>query len=162
MSEAGVLAERLGAALRRAGLRLVTAESCTGGGLAEVVTSVPGSSAWFDRGIVAYSNEAKREMLGVAPQLIESHGAVSEAVATAMALGACAGRADRAAVAVSGIAGPGGGSETKPVGTVCLAVAAAGGVPRVRTVQFAGDREEIRRRAVREAMSNLLAVLESA
>ena len=162
MIEAGVLAERLGAALRGAGLRLVTAESCTGGGLASVVTSVPGSSAWFDRGVVAYSNEAKQEMLGVAPQLIEAHGAVSEAVATAMALGARAGRADRAAVAVSGIAGPGGGSATKPIGTVCLAVAAADGVPRVRTVQLAGDREEVRRQAVREAMSSLLAVLDSA
>ena len=140
----------------------MTAESCTGGGLAEVVTSVPGSSAWFDRGIVAYSNEAKQEMLGVAPQLIEAHGAVSEAVATAMALGARAGRADRAVVAVSGIAGPGGGSATKPAGTVCLAVATAGGVPRVRTVRFAGDRAEIRRQAVLEAMSNLLAALESA
>ena len=162
MNGFAALAERLGAALRDAGLRLVTVESCTGGGLAEVVTSVPGSSAWFDRGVVAYSNEAKQEMLGVAPQLIEAHGAVSEAVAAAMALGAVGERADRAAVAVSGIAGPEGGTAAKPVGTVCLAVAVARRVSRARTVHFEGGREEIRRRAVREAMSDLLAELESA
>ena len=93
MSDLAVLAERLGSVLRKAELRLVTAESCTGGWLAEAVTAVPGSSAWFDRGFVAYSNEAKHEMLGVAVSLIESHGAVSEPVAAAMAQGACAGAA---------------------------------------------------------------------
>lgn len=161
MSEATSLAERLGAALRKAELRLVTAESCTGGGVAEAVTAVPGSSAWFDRGYVAYSNEAKQEMLGVAAPLIATHGAVSEPVVSAMALGACAGRADRAAVAVSGVAGPGGGSAAKPVGTVCLALAVAGGTPRARTVLFAGDRADIRRQAVCAAMSGLIEVLES-
>ena len=162
MNGAAVLAERLGVALVGAGLRLVTAESCTGGGLAEAVTSVPGSSAWFDRGVVAYSNEAKQEMLGVAPRLVEAHGAVSEAVASAMALGAVAERAECVAVAVSGIAGPGGGSEAKPVGTVCLGVAVAGRALSARTVVLEGDREGIRRQAVHEAMSDLLAVVETA
>ena len=139
MSEIATLAERLGAALGETGLRLVTAESCTGGGIAQAVTAVAGSSAWFDRGFVAYSNEAKQEMLGVTASLVETHGAVSEPVVAAMALGACAGDPDRVAVAVSGIAGPGGGSATKPVGTVCLALSIAGDAPRTRTVLFEGE-----------------------
>ena len=161
MNGATVVAERLGVALVGAGLRLVTAESCTGGGLAEAVTSIPGSSAWFDRGVVAYSNEAKQEMLGVAPRLLEAHGAVSEAVASAMALGAVGERADCVAIAVSGIAGPGGGSEAKPVGTVCLGVAVAGRTLSARTVVLEGDREGIRRQAVHEAMSDLLCAVET-
>ena len=161
MSETASFAERLGAALREAELRLVTAESCTGGGIAEAVTAAPGSSAWFDRGFVAYSNEAKQEMLGVAAPLIEAHGAVSEPVVAAMARGARAGRTDRAAMAVSGIAGPGGGSVAKPVGTVCIAVAIAGDPTRTRTVRLDGDRTEIRRQAVRAAMSDLIHALES-
>ena len=156
-----VLAERLGAALRASGLRLVTAESCTGGWIAEAVTAVPGSSTWFDRGVVAYSNEAKQEMLGVAASLIETHGAVSEVVAAAMAQGARGGYPDRVAVAVSGIAGPGGGSTAKPVGTVCLALAVAGDAPRTRTVRFDGDRAGIRHQAVCTAMSDLVDALES-
>ena len=161
MSEVAILAKRLGAALRRAGLRLVTAESCTGGWIAEAVTAVSGSSAWFDRGHVAYSNEAKREMLGVAASLIEAHGAVSEPVAAAMAQGACARRSDLAVVAVSGVAGPGGGTATKPVGTVCLALAIAGDPICARTLRFDGGRTEIRRQAVCAAMSNLIEALES-
>ena len=161
MSEIASFAERLGAALREAELRLVTAESCTGGWIAEAVTAVAGSSAWFDRGFVAYSNEAKQEMLGVAAPLIEAHGAVSEPVVAAMARGARAGRADRAAIAVSGIAGPGGGSVAKPVGTVCIAVATAGDPTWTRTVHLDGDRTEIRRQAVWAAMSDLIHVLES-
>ena len=161
MNEIANLAERLGAALRRAELRLVTAESCTGGWIAEAVTAVPGSSAWFDRAAVAYSNEAKQEMLGVAASLIEAHGAVSEPVVAAMARGIGGARADRAAVAVSGIAGPGGGSAAKPVGMVCLAVAIAGNSPRARTVLLEGDRTRIRRQAVCAAMTDLLEALES-
>ena len=161
MSEIAALAERLGAALRKAGLRLVTAESCTGGWIAEAVTAVPGSSAWFDRGFVAYSNEAKQEMLGVAASLIEAHGAVSETVVAAMARGAHAGREDRAAVAVSGIAGPGGGSAAKLVGTVCIALAIARDPTRTRTVCLDGDRGGIRRRTVCTAMSDLIDALES-
>lgn len=161
MSGIVILAERLGAALEAAGLRLVTAESCTGGRIAAAVTEVPGSSAWFDRGVVAYSNEAKQEMLGVAASLIETHGAVSEEVVAAMVRGARGRCAGRVAVAVSGIAGPGGGSAAKPVGTVCLALAIARDPPRTRTVRLRGDREEIRRRAVRAAMVDLIEALES-
>lgn len=160
MSEVAVLAERLGSALRKTELRLVTAESCTGGWLAEAVTAVPGSSAWFDRGYVAYSNEAKHEMFGVAASLIEAHGAVSEPVVAAMAQGACAGRSDLAAVAVSGVAGPGGGTAAKPVGTVCFAHIVAGGATCTRTVRFDGDRTEVRRQAVCAAMSALVDALE--
>lgn len=161
MNEIADLAERLGVALRRAELRLVTAESCTGGSIAEAVTAVPGSSAWYDRGVVAYSNEAKQDMLGVSAPVIEAHGAVSETVVSAMACGIRAGAEDRAAVAVSGIAGPGGGSAAKPVGTVCIALAIAGEPPRARTVHFKGTRAEIRRRAVYAAMSDLVDALES-
>ena len=161
LNEIATLAERLGAALRKAELRLVTAESCTGGWIAEAVTAVPGSSAWFDRGVVAYSNEAKQEMLGVAASLIEAYGAVSEPVAAAMARGVRGERVDRAAVAVSGIAGPGGGSAAKPVGTVCIAVAIAGGRTWTRTARLDGDRTEIRRQAVWTTMSDLIDALES-
>ena len=161
MSEIAALAERLGAALEAAGLRLVTAESCTGGRIAEAVTAVPGSSAWFDRGVVAYSNEAKQEMLDVPASLIEAHGAVSEPVVAAMARGARAGCSDRAVIAVSGIAGPGGGSAAKPVGTVCLAVAVGPDTLRTRTVLLDGDRAEIRRKAACAAMSEVIAGLES-
>ena len=161
MNEAAALAERLGTALEAAGLRLVTAESCTGGGIAEAVTAAPGSSAWFDRGVVAYSNEAKREMLGVPASLIEAHGAVSEPVVAAMAHGARGKHADRAVIAVSGVAGPGGGSVAKPVGTVCLALAVARDVPQTRTARFDGDRAGIRRQAVCAAISDLIEALES-
>ena len=161
VSEVATLAVRLGAALEAAGLRLVTAESCTGGGVAEAVTAVPGSSAWFDRGVVTYSNEAKQEMLGVPASLIETHGAVSEPVVEAMAHGARGEHAGRAVIAVSGIAGPLGGSAAKPVGTVCLAFAVARGAPRTRTVHFDGDRTGVRRQAVCAAISDLVAALES-
>ena len=160
MREFAALAERLGVVLRDAGFRLVTAESCTGGGIAESVTALPGSSAWFDRGVVAYSNEAKQDMLGVSARLIEAHGAVSEPVVAAMAAGIGAGSADRAAVAVSGIAGPGGGSAAKPVGTVCIAVAIGGDSPRTRTVRFDGTRDEIRRQAVCAAMTDVVDALD--
>ena len=160
MREVAALAERLGAALRKAELRLVTAESCTGGGIAEAVTAVPGSSAWFDRGVVVYSNAAKQDMLGVSAPVIEAHGAVSEPVVAAMARGVRAGAADRAAVAVSGIAGPGGGSAAKPVGMVCIALAIAGDPPCARTVHFDGTRAEIRRQAVCTALSDLIDALE--
>ena len=161
MSETAVLAERLGAMLGAAGLRLVTAESCTGGWIAQAVTAVAGSSAWFDRGVIAYSNEAKQEMLGVPASLIETHGAVSEPVVAAMARGVRGARADRVAVAVSGIAGPGGGSAAKPVGTVCVAVAVAADPPRTGTRRLHGDRTAIRRQAVCAALEALVEALES-
>ena len=112
------LARAVGDALAGAGLVLATAESCTGGLIAQRVTSVAGSSRWFDRGFVTYSNDAKREMLGVDPALLQVHGAVSEEVVLAMAAGALAASAAGAALAVSGVAGPGGGTAAKPVGTV--------------------------------------------
>lgn len=146
---------------RAAKLRLATAESCTGGLIAAVLTSVPGSSDVLDRGFVTYSNEAKSDLLGVDPTLIERHGAVSEAVASQMAAGALA-RADAGiTVSVTGIAGPGGGSAEKPVGLVFIATSAhianAGGVLTECQRHEFGDlgREEIRRATVLSAISQL-------
>ena len=153
------LAERVGRALRERGLMLATAESCTGGEVAAAVTAVPGSSRWFERGFVTYSNEAKREMLGVHPGTLQNHGAVSEAVVGEMADGAIAASDAGVAVAVSGVAGPGGGSAAKPVGLVCLAWAREGGETRTRTVRLQGDRSAIRGRAVRIALEGILELL---
>lgn len=115
------LAVQVGEQLSRRGLLLATAESCTGGWAASAITAIAGSSGWFDRGFVTYSNLAKQEMLGVLPATLESHGAVSEATAREMALGAVGRSAAHMGVAISGIAGPGGGTDAKPVGTVCFA-----------------------------------------
>lgn len=136
--------------------RLATAESCTGGLIAAACTDVPGSSAWFERGYVTYSNEAKQADLGVAPVLLAEHGAVSEAVVAAMARGALAATpvADWA-IAVSGVAGPGGASQTKPVGTVFIGWQARGATHEVVRYQFDGDRSEIRRAAVLAALVGL-------
>jgi len=143
-------------ALRERGWKLATAESCTGGGVAHAVTAIPGSSDVFDRGFVTYSNEAKTQMLGVPVATIAREGAVSEAVAAAMAEGAL--RASRAdvTVAITGIAGPGGGTPAKPVGTVCFAWATRGVVRDVRTHRLAGDRDEVRAASVRIALEGLL------
>ncbi|HKJ21840.1 MAG TPA: CinA family protein [Gammaproteobacteria bacterium] len=150
------LAERVGAALRRRGLCLAAAESCTGGWVGQAVTAVAGSSAWFDRGFVTYSNEAKVDMLGVRPQTLARHGAVSEAVAREMAEGAIGRSRAGAAVAVTGIAGPGGGTPDKPVGTVCFAWAVAGRTTAAATRRFEGDRQAIRRQAVAEALHGVV------
>ena len=157
--ELETLAQTLGQQLQAAGLMLATAESCTGGWIAKVVTDIPGSSGWLDRGFVTYSNAAKREMLGVAVATLERHGAVSEAVVREMALGALARSQARVAVAVSGIAGPGGGSAEKPVGTVCLAWALPGREPVTRRECFDGDREAVRRQTVRRALEGLIGLL---
>jgi nicotinamide-nucleotide amidase len=149
---------RLGDALRARGERLAAAESCTGGLIAAACTAVAGSSDWFERGFVTYSNEAKTELLGVPPALIAQQGAVSEEVATAMALGARAHSRAQWSVAVTGIAGPGGGSPAKPVGTVWLAVAGPDGV-RAQRLQLAGDRSDVRRQTVEKALDALLASL---
>ncbi len=151
------LARRVGEALLDAGLMLVTAESCTGGWIAKVVTDVPGSSGWFTLGLVTYSNAAKRELLGVPAEVLERHGAVSEPVVRAMAAGALA-SCPRAGVgvAVSGIAGPAGGTPDKPVGTVWLAWARRGGAARACCERFGGDREAVRRQTVRAALEGLL------
>jgi len=142
--------------LAAAGLSLVSAESCTGGWVAKLLTDVPGSSGWFERGFVTYSNAAKTQLLGVPAELIESHGAVSESTVRAMAVGALAHSQGQLSVAVSGIAGPGGGSEDKPVGTVWLAWAGVGGETRAQRFQFSGDRDAVRRQAVAAALEGVL------
>lgn len=151
-----VIATRLAERLAERGWRLATAESCTGGWIAKVVTDIPGSSAWFDRGFVTYSDAAKVEMLGVRQQTLDSLGAVSEGTVLEMAAGAIAHSRAQVAVAVSGIAGPGGGSADKPVGTVCFAWAIPGSEVQARRLQFAGNREEVRHQAVRIAVELLL------
>lgn len=150
------LARRLGEALLERGGMLALAESCTGGGIAEAVTRIPGSSRWFDRGFVTYSNAAKEEMLGVSPETLARWGAVSEQTVGEMAAGAL--RKSRAewAAAVSGIAGPDGGTEEKPVGTVCFAWAGPGGTPETQTLYFSGNRQAVRRATVRAALEGLL------
>lgn len=159
MSELEVLARELGAALLERGEWLAAAESCTGGWLAQSVTAIAGSSGWFDRGFVTYSNAAKLEMLGVPETTLERHGAVSEATARAMAQGALArSRADWT-VAITGIAGPSGGSPEKPVGTVCFAWAAREGGCEAQICRFDGDRAAIREQSVRHALRGLLARL---
>ena len=154
------LAEAVLATARARGLRLATAESCTGGLVAAALTDIAGSSDVFDRGFVTYANGAKAGMLGVDPDLIDREGAVSEAVARAMALGALEASDAQAAVAVTGVAGPGGGSPDKPVGLVHFAAARRGGNVLVRGFRF-GDlgRAEVRLRSVREALSLLGEVL---
>jgi len=158
---AEVLAATVGGLLKAKGEKLVTAESCTGGGIAEAVTAISGSSEWFDRGFVTYSNEAKTEMLRVSPTTLASHGAVSEETAREMALGALAASPGTVSVSVTGIAGPTGGSRAKPVGTVCFAWARSGeAVPRSETRRFAGDRESVRRQSVVRALQGLNEMLD--
>lgn len=154
------LARQLGERLTPRGLVLATAESCTGGWIAKALTDVPGSSAWFERGFVTYHNRAKVEMLGVSAEILAAHGAVSEAVVREMVEGALARSAAQLAVSVSGVAGPGGGSAAKPVGTVWLAWAVIGRPTRARRFQFAGDREAVRRQAVEAALAGLLECLD--
>jgi nicotinamide-nucleotide amidase len=154
------LAARLGEALESRGLVLATAESCTGGWVAECVTSVAGSSDWYDRGFVTYSDASKEELLGVRRATLERHGAVSEETAREMAAGALARSRAALAVAVTGIAGPGGGTPAKPVGTVCFAWAARGRPPRSATRSFAGDRAGVRRQSVVAALEGVLEDLE--
>jgi nicotinamide-nucleotide amidase len=142
------LAAELGAALLARGWLLATAESCTGGWAAQAVTAVPGSSAWFDRGFVTYSNEAKTDMLGVERGVLGHFGAVSEETVRAMAEGALRNSRAQAALAISGVAGPGGGSDSKPVGTVCFAWALTGEPTRTATRRFDGDRRAVRMQSV--------------
>jgi nicotinamide-nucleotide amidase len=150
-------AARLGDLLRCRGWLLASAESCTGGLIAAACTALAGSSDWFDRGYVTYSNAAKTEALGVSAALIDAHGAVSAAVACAMAAGALARSRAQVAVAVTGIAGPGGATPGKPVGTVWLALATAGGEPHAEQLQFGGDRAAVREQTVRVALQRLIA-----
>jgi nicotinamide-nucleotide amidase len=149
--------ERLAALLRSRGARIATAESCTGGLIAAACTSLAGSSDWFERGFVTYSNEAKSEMLGVPVALIAAHGAVSAPVAMAMAEGALSYSPAAFAVSVTGIAGPGGGSAAKPVGTVWIGVAARDEKAAATLLQASGDRAAIRAASVARAFELLIA-----
>jgi nicotinamide-nucleotide amidase len=150
------LAEEVGQALRASGLRVSAAESCTGGWVSQCLTAIAGSSDWFERGFVTYSNEAKQEMLGVPADVLIRHGAVSEATAVAMATGALArSRADWA-LAITGIAGPTGGTPEKPVGTVCFAWAGPVAALTVSTRRFEGDRRAVRARSVEFALTEIL------
>jgi nicotinamide-nucleotide amidase len=149
------LAARLGAAALARGAMIATAESCTGGLVAGAITAIAGSSTWFERGFVTYSNLAKEQQLGVAPSTIERFGAVSEETAKAMAQGAVRGAAAQWAVAVTGIAGPDGGSPDKPVGTVWFAWAGPGFVETLQR-QFDGDRTAVRDASVRVALEGLV------
>lgn len=157
-------ARALGECLRARNLYLTTAESCTAGGVAYAVTTASGASHWFERGFITYTNESKMQMLGVSPVYLREHGAVSEPVARAMALGALAHSTADVALAVTGIAGPGGGSADKPVGTVCFAWAGRGVVsggekvlPWAQTSMlcFEGDRAAVRARAIVRSMDGL-------
>ena len=148
-------AQALGERLRASRDSLVTAESCTGGWIAKCLTDIPGSSDWFDCGLVVYSYEAKQGLLGVHPQTLEEHGAVSRETAIEMVSGALVKSGASVAVAVTGIAGPGGGSEGTPVGTVRLARQRRGGYAHARMFNFDGDREAVRRRTVGQALTGI-------
>jgi nicotinamide-nucleotide amidase len=151
-----MLTSAVAAEFKAHGRRLVTAESCTGGWIAKLCTDLAGSSDWFERGLVSYSNEAKQELLGVRAADIYRHGAVSEVVAAAMARGAIENSHADCAVAISGIAGPAGGSPDKPVGTVCFGWALPDDVVETETRLFTGDRDQIRRQSVLAAFEGLL------
>ncbi|MHB8667033.1 MAG: nicotinamide-nucleotide amidase [Burkholderiales bacterium] len=153
------LAKRVGARLKARGMMLATAESCTGGWVAQAVTAIAGSSEWFERGFVTYSDAAKQEMLGVSAATLARHGAVSEQTAREMAAGALAHSRAQVALAITGIAGPGGGSPEKPVGTVCFAWSRKGAPPLAQTRQFRGNRDSVRRQSVRAALRGVLDLL---
>ena len=154
------LAEKTGRALQTQGLMLTTAESCTGGWIAEAITMIPGSSAWLDRGFVTYTNAAKQEMLGVRAETLARNGAVSEPVVLEMVQGALRASHAQVAVAVSGVAGPSGGTPQKPVGTVCFAWAIEGRAPRAETRRLDGDREAVRRQSVVHALEVVIGMVE--
>ncbi|BDH44807.1 nicotinamide-nucleotide amidohydrolase PncC [Salmonella enterica subsp. enterica serovar Choleraesuis] len=151
-----LLSRRAGQALLARKATLTTAESCTGGWIAKVITDIAGSSAWFERGFVTYSNQAKHEMIGVQDATLMAHGAVSEPVVIEMAEGALREAAADYAISVSGIAGPDGGTEQKPVGTVWFGFVDATGKCITRRCLFAGDRESVRFQAVEFALETLL------
>ena len=151
------LSIEVGEVLRKHGLTLATAESCTGGWTAQVVTHTAGSSAWFDRGFVTYANDAKVAMLGVSPETLVSHGAVSLEAAGKMAAGALRNSNALISLAITGIAGPSGGSPDKPVGTVCFGWVGKTAQTSTATSHFSGEREDIRACAVAHALRGLLA-----
>ena len=153
------LSREVGAACVKRGLFVTAAESCTGGGVAEALTRVPGSTRYFERGFVTYGNEAKEQLLGVAHATLLAHGAVSEATARAMAEGAVARSNARLGVAITGIAGPGGAVPGKPVGLVWFAWAQRGGPTQARAFLFKGGRERVRRQSVAVALQGFLDLL---
>lgn len=155
------LVEQLGAKLKQQNLFVTTAESCTGGMIAEVITAVPGSSLWFDRAYISYSYESKRQMLGVKENTLRNFGAVSQECAEEMALGALQFSHSNISVSCSGIAGPGGGSEEKPVGTVWISWAKQGaGNIESKLFHFDGDRHSVREQTTRAALEGLLAIVD--
>jgi nicotinamide-nucleotide amidase len=156
MSTILTLAEQLGAALLQQSWVATTAESCTGGGVSMAITEIAGSSAWFDRAFVTYSNEAKQQMINVQTETLAEHGAVSESVVMEMARGALDNSNADISVAISGIAGPGGGTALKPVGTVCLAWADKTGWLYTETCLFDGDRNAVREQAIEKSLSGML------
>lgn len=154
-SELMQLSQKLGMALKQQSATVTTAESCTGGWVAKVLTDIAGSSAWFERGFVTYSNQAKQQLIGVDSATLEAHGAVSEQVVIQMAQGAQKAAAATFAIAVSGIAGPDGGSREKPVGTVWFGFAGPEAQVVARHMCFDGDREAVRRQATAFALKTL-------
>ena len=154
------LATLVGARLKTKGLMLATAESCTGGWVAQAITAISGSSDWFERGFVSYSNAAKTEMLGVGTATLMTHGAVSEATAREMASGALRHSKAQVSLAITGVAGPTGGTADKPVGMVCFAWIVPAAAVRSVTKHFDGDRESVRRQSVIFALQGVLEFLE--
>ncbi|MCG7499088.1 CinA family protein [Vibrio sp. Of7-15] len=154
------LATELGNRLKAKGWMMTSAESCTGGGVAYCATEIAGSSQWLERSFVTYSNQSKQEMLGVQTSTLEKYGAVSEAVVSEMATGALKHSGAQVSVAISGIAGPGGATETKPVGTVCFGWADIDGQLLVETHYFIGDRKQVREQAIETALQGLTQLLE--
>ena len=150
------LAEQVAVALQARHLMLATAESCTGGWIAKTITDIPGCSAWFDCGIAAYSYEAKQALLGVRPETLTDHGAVSRETVMEMVSGALVTSGASIAVAVTGIAGPGGSTADKPVGTVWIGWKRRGGYPKAELFHFDGDREAVRRQTVEASLQGLL------
>ena len=153
------LATRVGQALSQRSLLMATAESCTGGGIAQAITEIPGSSEWFDCGFVTYSNASKTELLDIAEATIAQHGAVSEEIAAAMADAAIANSQASVAISTTGIAGPGGAVPGKPVGTVCFGWR-VGNSARTERLVFQGDRRAIREQSVAHALAGLLRLLD--
>jgi len=155
------LAQSVAAIFLQRGATLVAAESCTGGWIAKTLTDIAGSSAWFECGVVAYSYEAKEALLGVRPETLEHHGAVSRETVTEMVAGALARFGATVAVAVTGIAGPSGGTPDKPVGTVWIGWKRRGGYAQTELFHFDGDRESVRRQTVAAALHGVLKILTS-
>ncbi len=161
MSESSIsLAQHLGSALTARKWTVCTAESCTGGGIGAAITDIAGSSQWFEAGFITYSNRIKSEVLGVSAELLAEHGAVSEEVVRAMAAGALDRSGADLAIAVSGVAGPGGGSPAKPVGTVCFGWGRRDDL-QSQTLNFDGDRAAVRSQTVQQALRYLIEVSQS-